>query len=155
DAIMKARQCLRLALVVGGGWASLGALACGGDTGRTSGSLSGGVGGSSAATTTSSGTGMSPTTTGSVVTTGAGGARTGGVGGGGTTTGTGGAAMVDCTKDSGLVRDVIADFESGSGLINDAPGRHGSFYTYNDLTQGAVQSPPAGDASPAEIPGGR
>jgi hypothetical protein len=76
--------------------------------------------------------------------------------GGASTTGTGGAvSMVDCTKDTGLMRDVIADFESGAGQINDAPRRHGSFYTYNDATAGAVQNPPAGDASPAEIPGGR
>jgi hypothetical protein len=73
------------------------------------------------------------------------------------TGGSGGSPMstVDCSKDSGLTFDVIADFESGSGAINDAPGRKGTFYTYNDLSPGGVQDPPMGDAPPTEIPGGR
>jgi len=150
---MNARFRLRLVLLLGGAATSLGAIACGGDTGKPSGGPSTGSAGSAPATSTS--------TAGTTTSGGAGGATSGATTTGGTTTtGTGGGAGgappgVDCTKDSGVTVDVIADFEMASGKINDARGRNGSFFTYNDATPAGVQAPPAGDASPVEIPGGR
>jgi hypothetical protein len=160
---MNARFRLRLVLLIGGAL-SLAAIACGGDTGKPNGGPTTGSGGSAGATSTTS-SGGSTATTGSGggstggATSGGTGTGTGGAGTGGTGTGTGGSAgsppMVDCTKDSGVVVDMIADFEMASGKINDARGRNGSFFTYNDLTPAGVQDPRAGDASPVEIPGGR
>jgi hypothetical protein len=46
---------------------------------------------------------------------------------------------------SGLVLDLIDDMEGGTGSILASKGRVGAWYTYNDGTAGAVETPPAGE----------
>jgi hypothetical protein len=121
-------------------------IACGGDSGPKA--------------EAQSGSGGSSSTTGSTsTTTGAGGGSNvagGSVGSGGGAAGSTAASAVDCTKGSGVMIDMIADFEMGSADINSAPGRKGSFYTYNDLTPAGVEVPPMNSmVTPVEIPGDR
>ena len=107
-------------------------------------------------------TGGAPGSGGSSVvsTTGSGGSDVSGTGGGamaaGGSAGSAAVAMVDCTKDGSVMVDAIADFEMGSADINSAPGRKGSFFTYNDLSPTGVETPPMDSTvAPSEIPGKR
>jgi hypothetical protein len=134
---MNTKLCKSLALV-GSACASLLTISCGGDSGTPTGAP--GVGGSSSGTSSQGSGGSSAQ-------------------GGATVGGSAGSAMVaavDCTKDSGLMLDKIADFEMGSADINSAPGRKGSFFTYNDKSATGVEAPPMDSVvAPMEIPGQR
>jgi len=63
---------------------------------------------------------------------------------GGSATGGGGrpATSGGCTVTTGIATELlIDDLEDGDGLISGAGSRVGSWYTYNDSTPGAVQTP--------------
>ncbi len=109
-----------------------------GGTAATTGSTSGTTGGpatsSSSATATSSSGGSSTSSS--------------------TSTGTGGADCVGTVTVAAA--DLIDDMEEGSGSIIKQGGRSGSWFTYNDGTDGGVQTPMAGGPClPVAIPGGR
>jgi hypothetical protein len=40
--------------------------------------------------------------------------------------------------------DVVSTFEDGTGNVNQTAGRGGGFYMFNDMTAGAMQTPPPG-----------
>jgi hypothetical protein len=135
---------LRLSLTLAGSaCACLMTIACGGDSGSKP-EAQGSGGSSSTTSSTTAGTGGSNAAGG------------GSIGSGGGAAGSTAMSTVDCTKGSGMMLDTIADFEMGSADINAAPGRKGSFYTYNDMTAMGVEVPPmASTVTPVEIPGGR
>lgn len=123
---------------------------------------SGAGGGASASATTASGStatssagGASTTTTGSQ--------SSAGVGGAASSTATASASSSGASSSSssggGVViaaANMIDDMEAASGNILQQGGRIGSWYTYNDGTVGATQTPTAGGPFlPATIPGGR
>jgi hypothetical protein len=47
--------------------------------------------------------------------------------------------------------DVVSTFEDGTGNVNQTAGRGGGFYMFNDMTAGAMQTPPPGALPPARM----
>jgi hypothetical protein len=118
-------------------------------SGTASAGGSGGTGGSSTATTGSSSGSTSSSTSGSSST-----SATAGSSGSTSSSGAGGS---DCVGGVTVTApNLIDDMEEGSGGIIKQGGRGGSWFTYNDGTDGGVQTPTAnGPCLPVAIPGGR
>jgi hypothetical protein len=119
----------------------------------TSGSNASGAGGSGTESPGRSGTGGSSS---------GGSGSSANAGSGSTTAGTSGGssgsgAAVDCSALPPPTNpdDVVSTFEDGTGSVNQAAGRGGGFYMFNDMT-GTQMPPPGGlpDATPADRCGG-
>jgi len=79
-----------------------------------------------------------------------------GAGGSTMTTAGGGAGaggMVNCSALPAPTNpdDVVSTFEDGMGNVNQAAGRGGGFYMFNDMTAGSMQTPPPGALPPARM----
>ncbi|HMI90466.1 MAG TPA: hypothetical protein VK509_03840 [Polyangiales bacterium] len=70
-----------------------------------------------------------------------------------TTAGSGASGMVNCSAlpTPANADDVVSTFEDGTGSVNQTAGRGGGFYMFNDMTAGAMQTPPPGTLPPARM----